>query len=513
MEKSFYIQTFGCQMNVADTERMAALLSESGMVPADQLNQADLILINGCSVREKAVHKAVSALGRVRKLMNGSKSGFGEKKPMIGVGGCVGQLEKDELFKQAPYLDFVFGPDAIDQLPEIIFEVENGGKHVMYTDFDKVRSYTTETKIFGKKALAFVNIMKGCDKFCTYCIVPFTRGREKSRLIDDVVDDVANLVSQGVREITLLGQNVNSFGKGNEAKKVREPQELLSPIGKVGPRKGEENFPQLLRAIDEDPRCADLKRIRFTSSHPLDFSDQLIDCYAPAEQGGVARLSPHLHLPVQSGSDSVLRKMGRHHKIENYVQQMDRLRELNPDIGFSTDLIVGFPTETEEEFQETLKLLDRMQYDNIYAFAYSERPGTRAAKLQDDIPLEVKKRRLNDLLDRAKEISDKLYQRRVGRTYEVLVESKAKNQHFVEEGKEAFVWTGRTGCNRVVNIVSESPRNLIGQFVDVKITRATPLSLGGELVLSPDFAEKGEQEKQKKNADQREVSVPLEQTL
>jgi tRNA-2-methylthio-N6-dimethylallyladenosine synthase len=410
----------------------------------------------------------------------------------------VGQLDKANLFKRAPYLDFVFGTDTIDNLPEIVHRVRSGEKHVVYADFDKSMDYSTETRIHGYKAQAFVNIMKGCDKYCTYCIVPFTRGKEKSRTIDEVVEDVARLVAKGVREVTLLGQNVNSFGKGNANEKLREPQELHNVIGKVGPRAGEENFPQLLRALDTDPRCAALKRIRFTSSHPLDFSDELIECYAPAEKGGVSRLAGHLHLPVQSGSNSVLTKMGRHHQIEGYIAQMDRLRELCPDIGISTDLIVGFPTETEEDFQATLRLLDRVRYDNIFAFAYSPRPGTRAAKMQDDVTDEVKNERLNRLLNYQLKIAEKTYAERVGRTMEILVESEAKNQNIFARGARGEnstaatrVWMGRTSCNRVVNFASDSPRSFIGRFVSVKILANTALSLHGELVddEDPGFAE------------------------
>ena len=326
-------------MNVADTERMSALLGEQGMTPAAEAKDAQVIIINGCTVREKAVHKALSSLGELQflkhnksgdplnftpvnfkqrnssELSHASSAWAGQSNgPIIGIGGCVGQLDKEKLFKNAPYLDFVFGTDTIDNLPEIIDRVRNGEKHVVYADFDKSMDYSTETKIFGFKAQAFVNIMKGCDKYCTYCIVPYTRGKEKSRTIDEVVNDIARLVATGVREVTLLGQNVNSFGKGNSNTLNRMPAELHNVIGKVGPRAGEENFPQLLRAIDQDPRCAALKRIRFTSSHPLDFSDELIECYA---QGGVARLAAHLHLPVQSGSNRILQKMGRHHQIEN----------------------------------------------------------------------------------------------------------------------------------------------------------------------------------------------------
>jgi len=300
---TYFIKTFGCQMNVADSERMASLLSEKGMTPAASADEAGLILINGCTVREKAVHKAISTLGRYHHHMKDRGVGLGSEreseKPLIGIGGCVGQREKEALFKPATYLDFVFGTDTIDSLPEIIHRVENGEKHVVFAEFDRTQNYSTETKVMGAKSQAFVNIMKGCDKFCTYCIVPFTRGREKSRTIDEVLADLARLALTGVKEITLLGQNVNSFGKGNPNTKSRAPMELQNQIGKVGPRAGDENFPQLLRAIDADPRLSSIRRIRFTSSHPLDFSDELIECYLPVSQGGPTNLAPPPHLPVQ----------------------------------------------------------------------------------------------------------------------------------------------------------------------------------------------------------------------
>ncbi len=488
--KTFYIKTFGCQMNVADSERMANLLAARGMSPAETVDEAGLILINGCTVREKAVHKAVSTLGKFHHELKSK----GIAKPMIGIGGCVGQLEKKELFKQAPYLDFVFGTDNIDQLPEIVHRVEHGERHVVFAEFDRTQNYSTETKVYGQKAQAFVNIMKGCDKFCTYCIVPFTRGREKSRTIDEVLADLARLVATGVREITLLGQNVNSFGKGNPNSARREPLELQNQIGKVGPREGDENFPQLLRAIEGDSRLAKLKRLRFTSSHPLDFSDELIECYAP---GGVSKLAPQLHLPVQSGSNRILGKMGRHHKIEGYFAQMARIRELNPLLGLSTDLIVGFPGETEEDFQETLKLLDIVQYDMIYAFAYSPRPGTRAAKLVDDVPTKVKADRLNRLLAHHLKIAEARNAALVGSEMEVLVEGEGKNDKMVsrdtsEAGVRGRVWTSRTGCNRIVNFADDTGRNLIGRFMRVRITIATPLTLRGEVVHDAMEAE-GEQ--------------------
>lgn len=473
--RSFHIRTFGCQMNVADTEKMSALLGDLGLTSVDSPEDADLILINGCSVREKAVHKAISTLGTYQKLSS--------RKRLVGVGGCVGQLEKDGLFERAPHLDFVFGPDAIDQLPEIVDRVRRGERKVIYTDFDRSRDYSTETRVLGAQAQAFVNIMKGCDKYCTYCIVPFTRGREKSRRIDEVVADVERLVAQGVREVTLLGQNVNSFGKGNPATTEREPRELHNAIGKVGPRAGDENFPQLLRALDQAPKAAALKRIRFTSSHPLDFSDELIECYAPPERGGVARLAPHLHLPVQSGSNRVLQKMGRHHQIEAYIAQMDLLRSLNPEVGLSTDLIVGFPTETEEDFQATLALLDRVQYDSVFAFAYSPRPGTRAAQLDDDVPDAVKNRRLNDLLAHQLGISERRNRAKIGGRLELLVEGESKNQKLAPRGLS--MWMGRSGCGRVVNFAAGPTRSLVGQLVWVTVTSATGLALVGELVEQP----------------------------
>jgi tRNA-2-methylthio-N6-dimethylallyladenosine synthase len=465
MTGKFYIKTFGCQMNVADSERMGALLSEQGMEGAGDVGDADLIILNGCSIREKAVHKAVSALGELQELKQRAKS------LIIGLGGCVGQIEKAKLFARAPYLDFVFGTDTIDNLPEIIHRVMNGERQVVYADFDKSMDYSTETKTFGNKAQAYVNIIKGCDKFCTYCIVPFTRGREKSRTISEVVNDVARLVAGGVREITLLGQNVNSFGKGN---------------GGTGPN--EDSFPKLLQAIDSDERCAALRRIRFTSSHPLDFSDELIESYASPEKGGVKRLAAHLHLPVQSGSNRVLQKMGRHHKIEEYIDKMERLRALNPGVGLSTDLIVGFPSETEEDVEDTIRLLDRLQFDNIYAFAYSPRPGTRAAKLPDDVPDAVKNERLNRVLRHQLGISEARYASCIGKVMEILVEGKARNQNLLGPAQLGDatvgmdrVWTGRTGCNRVLNFVARSAENLTGKFLQMTITGASRLSLQGEI--------------------------------
>ncbi len=502
-------------MNEADSEQMGSELRDAGLTPTDTAEDADVILVNGCSIREKATHKALSQLGRYQHM---------NPKPFIGLGGCVGQLEKKSVFERQPYVDFVFGPDAIGQLPEILFRLENGERHFAVTEFDRTRNYSLKTKLLKTSHQAFVNIMKGCDKFCSYCIVPFTRGREKSRTIDEVLDDLARLVSEGVREVTLLGQNVNSFGKGNKNVKDRWPRELHNVIGPVGPKAGEENFPQLLRAMDADPRLAGLARIRFTSSHPLDFSDELIQCYHPIS--GVKKLAAHLHLPVQSGSNRILQRMSRHHKIEDYIAQMHKLRALRPDVSLTTDLIVGFPGETEEDFQKTLDLIDELEFDSLYVFAYSPRPGTKAEGLEDDVPAAEKSRRLGLVLERSREMALRQNMRKFGENLRVLVEGPAKLQYAeAEESEGAAVpaerelaapaaevlatatgpvatvpaatasatvagqgagpglvtWVGRSSCNRVVLFKSGQARELRGQWVNVRIERATPLSVFGEV--------------------------------
>ena len=441
-------------MNVNDTERMHVLLSTMGAAPAATAAEADLVILNGCEVRDKAVQKTLSSLGGLKKGKTKGK--------MIGVGGCVGQLDGAKLFSRNPHLDFVFGTDTIDHLPEIVGEVAGGSRHVVYNDFDKGRDYSTETKIFHKSAHAFVNIMKGCDKFCSYCIVPFTRGREKSRPIAEVVSDIQRLVLLGVREVTLLGQNVNSYGKGN-----------VAPAGRNGALIPE-TFPQLLRALDK--AVPELKRLRYTSSHPVDFSDELIACY-----GEVKALCNQLHLPVQSGSNTVLQKMYRHYKIEQYYEQIAKWRARCPDGGLSTDIIVGFPSETEEEFEATMRLLEDMRYDVVYSFAYSPRPGTKAFKLADDVPDDVKHSRLLRFQKRALEIAAENNQRKVGRVMEILVEGRSKP---LKTSPSENMFHGRTSCGRVVNFPYDGPRELTGKFVSVRIDRATGLALTGSTPVS-----------------------------
>jgi tRNA-2-methylthio-N6-dimethylallyladenosine synthase len=481
MAETFYIKTFGCQMNEADTERMATHLGEMGLKPSKRLEDADVILVNGCSVREKAVHKALSALGTFKDLKKR------EKPAVIGVGGCVGQLEKDKLFKQAPFVDFVFGPDRIDSLPELLFRVKAGERRVQATDFDAVREFVTDTNPERPAKARFVNIMKGCDKFCTYCIVPFTRGREKSRTIHAVLEDIERLCASGVEEVTLLGQNVNSFGKGNPNLLGLHPRKLSGIIGKVGPAEGDENFPQLLHALEEGTAFSALKRIRFTSSHPLDFSEELLDAYVGEKGPLVTKLARHLHLPVQSGSDSCLRRMGRHHKISAYLSQMLKLREKAPDVALSTDLIVGFPGETQEEFKATLELLKLIRYDQVYAFAYSVRPGTRAAKFEDDIPLQLKKERLAEVLQLQSGIQRENFAAFVGREVELLVESDSKVQRLQGQGAGRS-WLGRTSCNRVVNFFAPTLRDLTGHWVQVRIRESSALALKGDWLIESDLA-------------------------
>lgn len=438
-QKTFFIQTFGCQMNTADTERMHSLLLDAGAQAAEAIDTADIVILNGCEIREKAVNKMLSSLGTLKKSKTRGK--------LIGVGGCVGQLDGAKLFQRNPHLDFVFGTDTIDQLPEILHEVENGGKRVVYNEFDKSRNYSTETKIARQSTSAFINIMKGCDKFCSYCIVPFTRGREKSRPMAEIVSDVERLSLLGVQEIVLLGQNVNSYGKGRD-----------------------ENFPQLLRELGKNER---IKRVRFTSSHPVDFSDDLIACY-----GEVPNLCPQLHLPVQSGSNDVLQKMYRHYKIETYYEQIRKWKERCPEGGLSTDIIVGFPTETEADFEKTMQLLEDLRFDLVFAFSYSPRPGTKAYKIKDDVPDAVKHERLLRFQKRAVEIAAENNQKHVGQVREVLVEGKTKPH---QNSPHQNLYNGRTACGRLVNFPYDGPRELIGRFVQIHIERATGLALTGSV--------------------------------
>lgn len=464
----YFIKTFGCQMNVHDTERMASILTEQGYGRAEEATEADLVIFNSCSIRDKSEQKAYSSMGLLKR--DGKKRNPNLK---IGFAGCVAQQDREEVFRGAPHLDFVIGTDSIDQLPEVIFRAESGERKILQVGFDPTNDYSLETKTLPGRSTAFVNIMKGCDNFCSYCIVPFTRGREKSRRLEEIVQDVKRLALGGVAEITLLGQNVNSYGKS------------------LGGARAGQTFPALLRALqamaDEmeargvtDPtgrsgRPVGIRRIRYTTSHPKDFDAEMTDCHV-----SLSRVVPHLHLPVQSGSARVLKRMKRYVPVELYATRLEELRRLVPGIAITTDLIVGFPGETEEDFQATMDLVSRIQYETIYAYTYSPRPGTAALRYGDTVPEAVKKERHARLTALQTEIQARKNQAQVGRVEEVLCEGASKN--------DPSVATGRTLASRVVNFTLpagvSAPAALEGRFLSVTITGANSFALKGEASLA-----------------------------
>ena len=436
IEKFFYIETIGCQMNVSDSERMAEALHARGYQPSVTPERADLIIVNTCSVRERAQEKVLSSLGRYRlvKLARGT---------LLGVAGCVAQQEKERLLTRVPYLDFVLGTDSIGKLREVLEQVETGGVPVAETAWVDTEEYvfpaSQRTSTDGIPT-AFVTIMKGCDNVCAFCIVPQTRGREVSRPAAEVLAEVHRLAGIGIREVTLLGQNVNSY-------------------------RGGMSFAELLLAVAAVPGIA---RVRFTTSHPHDLSDELI-----AAIGSEARIMPHFHLPVQSGSNPVLKRMRRDYTIENYRERMLKLRAARPEIAVTTDIIVGFPGETEEDFEATLAHCDWARYDGIFAFAFSRRPRTVAARLEKEwgvIPKEVKLQRLRRLLDAHAAWSQEAMAALVGHEVELLVEGPSRTN------PERF--SGRTPQNRVVNFDGAAA---VGELVRVQIERSSPKALIGRL--------------------------------
>jgi tRNA-2-methylthio-N6-dimethylallyladenosine synthase len=444
--KRIYIQTHGCQMNQLDSERIAEVMARHGYMPIESAEWADLIVLNTCSVRDKAEQKVYSALGRWKEIK--------QRRPsvVIGVGGCVAQQEGTMLLRRVPHLDIVFGTHAIHKLPELVDAVQRLRSRPVETAFYRDPSYMEEpegrSRVQGAKA--FVTIMQGCNKVCSFCIVPHVRGREVSRSSDKILQEIRSLVGHGVREVMLLGQNVNSYGK-------------LSP--------GEIGFAELLARANA---VRGLERIRFTTSHPQDLSPELIDAFATLD-----KLCEHLHLPVQSGSDSVLARMRRGYSREEYLARLSRLRERCPDVALSTDIIVGFPGETDDEFEESLELLRQLEYDEIFAFMYSPRPQTVSAKIyKDDVPDPVKRDRLQRVLLLQQGISLRKNREKIGECEEVLVEgsSKLKNGHVM----------GRTRANRIVNFSGDG--RLVGRMVRVRIAGATANSLLGEpLTAEPVF--------------------------
>lgn len=444
MQKKLFIKTFGCQMNEYDSAKMADVLEFSdGIVKTDTLEDADIILFNTCSVREKAQEKVFSDLGRVRELKL--------KNPnlVIGVGGCVASQEGDAIVKRAPYVDVVFGPQTLHRLPELLRARQSTGKPQVDISFPEIEKFDHLPPARVEGVTAFVSIMEGCSKYCSYCVVPYTRGEEVSRRFDDVLAEVAQLAAQGVREITLLGQNVNAY-RG------------AMPEGDVA------DFALLIEYIAE---FENIHRIRYVTSHPKEFTQRLIDVYAR-----VPKLVSHLYLPAQHGSDKILAAMKRGYTVLEYKSIIRRLRAVRPEITISSDFIVGFPGETEADFEALMKLIDDIGYDNSYSFIFSPRPGTPAANLADDTPYDIKLARLQRLqkviAENTRQISDAM----LGSIQSVLVEGPSKR-----DPKE---FQGRTENNRVVNFDGgpEASR-LIGQFIDLNIITSNPYSLRGEVVI------------------------------
>jgi len=442
MTQKLFIQTNGCQMNEYDSDKMRDVLNVShGLELVDDPALADVLLLNTCSVREKAQEKVFSALGRWRKLKH--------ENPhiIIGVGGCVASQEGEAIQHRAPFVDIVFGPQTLHRLPQLLDQVRANKQKVVDISFPEIEKFDALPQPRAEGPKAYVSVMEGCSKYCTFCVVPYTRGEEISRPLQDVLNEVRALARQGVREINLLGQNVNAY-RGLMADGDSADLALLI---------------RYVAAIDG------IGRIRFTTSHPIEFTDSLIETFADVPQ-----LVDHLHLPVQSGSDRILKLMKRGHLRADYLEMIGKLRAVRPNISLSSDFIIGFPGETEADFEDTLSLQEMIGFDTSFSFIYSQRPGTPAADLPDDVPQEIKKQRLERFQKRNLELAAEISSAMVNTVQTVLVEGQSK--------KDALQIQGRTENNRVVNFIGH-PR-LIGQFVDVLITEALPNSLRGRLVAA-----------------------------
>jgi len=457
MQKKVFIKTFGCQMNEYDSDKMADVLGASdGLVRTDTPEDADVILLNTCSVREKAQEKVFSDLGRLRELK------LANPDLLIGVGGCVASQEGDAIVKRAPYVDMVFGPQTLHRLPQMIRARRDTGQSQVDISFPEIEKFDHLPPARTDGASAFVSIMEGCSKYCSYCVVPYTRGEEVSRRFDDVLAEVAGLAAQGVREITLLGQNVNAF-RGAMA-------------GADGAGDSETaDFALLLEYVAAIPG---VERIRFVTSHPKEFTQRLIDAYATIPQ-----LVDHLYLPAQHGSDRVLGAMKRGYTALEYKSIIRRIRAVRPNMSISSDFIVGFPGETEADFEAMMKLIIDVGFDTSYSFIFSKRPGTPAASLDDDTPHEVKLARLQRLQAAIDANTRKYSAAMVGTVQRILVEGPSK--------KDAAELQGRTENNRVVNFAAGPDRaSLIGSMLDVRITESFNYTLRGELVASADLIAK-----------------------
>ena len=445
MSKKLYIKTYGCQMNEYDSAKMSDVLAAShGLALVESAEEADVLLLNTCSIREKAEEKVYSLLGMWRDLK--------EARPelVIGVGGCVASQEGENIRRRAPYVDMVFGPQTLHRLPQMLEQVRKERRPAVDVSFPEIEKFDHLPAPRAEGPTAFVSVMEGCSKYCTFCVVPYTRGEEMSRPFDDVIAEIAELAEKGVREVTLLGQNVNAY---------RGPMHDGTPA----------DFALLIRYVAQIPGIA---RIRYTTSHPVEFSDRLIRAYAE-----VPELVSHLHLPVQSGSDRILMAMKRGHTALEYKAKIRKLRALRPDICLTSDFIVGFPGETDADFQATMELIEEVGFDNSFSFIYSPRPGTPAANFADDVPMEVKKHRLAILQNRIREMMDANSRAMIGTVEGVLVEGPSR--------KNPDEFCGRTENNRMVNFVGEP--DSIGRFGYLRITAALSNSLRGEWLGSAEL--------------------------
>ncbi|MBA6230989.1 MULTISPECIES: tRNA (N6-isopentenyl adenosine(37)-C2)-methylthiotransferase MiaB [unclassified Colwellia] len=440
MSKKLYIKTWGCQMNEYDSQKMAELLdSTHGFVLADEAEDADVILLNTCSIREKAQEKVFHQLGRWKHLKD-NKPGL-----LIGVGGCVASQEGEAIRQRAPYVDMVFGPQTLHRLPEMIQQVTGDHNPVVDVSFPEIEKFDRLPEPKADGASAFVSIMEGCSKYCTFCVVPYTRGEEVSRPLDDVLYEIAQLAAQGVREVNLLGQNVNGY------RGITHDDEIC-------------RFSELLRLV---ATVDGIDRVRYTTSHPIEFTDDIIEVYKD-----VPELVSHLHLPVQSGSDRILTQMKRGHTALEYKSQIRKLKKVRPDICMSSDFIIGFPGETDADFQATMDLIKAVDFDLSFSFIYSARPGTPAADMIDDISDITKKERLQILQDQITHQALRIARQMLNTEQRILVEGPSK--------KNPMELRGKTENNRTVNFLA--PHTVIGQFVDVNITDVYANSLRGELV-------------------------------
>ncbi|ALO43132.1 MULTISPECIES: tRNA (N6-isopentenyl adenosine(37)-C2)-methylthiotransferase MiaB [Pseudoalteromonas] len=440
MSKKLHIKTWGCQMNEYDSQKMADLLdATNGYEVTEEAEQADVILLNTCSIREKAQEKVFHQLGRWKLLKDDNPD------LVIGVGGCVASQEGDTIRQRAPFVDIVFGPQTLHRLPEMIKQVQSKQGAVVDISFPEIEKFDRLPEPKAEGPTAFVSIMEGCSKYCTFCVVPYTRGEEVSRPLDDVLLEVAQLAEQGVREVNLLGQNVNAFRGEMHDGEICYFSDLLRYVA----------------AIDG------IDRIRYTTSHPVEFTPDIIEAYAD-----VPELVDHLHLPVQSGSDRVLNLMKRGHTALEYKSTIRKLRKIRPNLSMSSDFIIGFPGETSADFEATMNLINDIGFDMSFSFIYSARPGTPAADLPDDVSEQEKKERLYILQNRINQMSQDISRKMFDTEQRILVEGPSK--------KNPMELRGRTENNRVVNF--EGPHSVIGQFVDVRITEALPNSLRGELI-------------------------------